>query len=110
MTLYHASAGMAFPTRARLTTTLQSLDVSSAGQGAVTVPKIRMANLTSSAVAVDLEVHGASSSWSLLKGGQVPGNGAIELDDVLLGSGETLKAKAAANDAIDIHVISGVNR
>lgn len=107
MSFYQANAGAAFSARTRLTTTLQTMDVSSANSG-TNIPKIRLANLTGSPVAVDVEVHDASSSWALLKAGPVPANGSLEIYDTLLAPGETLKAKAASNNAIDIHVIAGV--
>lgn len=109
MSLFEASAGSVFAARARLTTTFQALDVASKGI-AVTIPMIRLVNLTGSPVAVDIEIDDSTDSWALLKAGVVPANGALEVCDSLLGFNETLKAKAGSNDAIDIHVIAGVNR
>ena len=110
MTMYQASAGAIFSARARLTTTFQTLDVASDGGGAVTIPKIRLVNVTGAPVAVDVEITRAAASWALLKGAIVPANGAVEISDTLLSANETLKAKAGSDDAIDIHVIAGVNR
>ena len=61
-------------------------------------------------MALDIEIHAATASWSILKGAPVPANGTLEIVDECLGQGETLKAKVASNDAIDLHIMAGIIR
>lgn len=108
MSMYQASAGPIYVERFHLTNSLQAIDVSGGKQA--TLPKMRLVNLTASPVAVDIEIHTATASWSILKGAPVPANGTVEILDEFLGMGEILKAKAASNNAIDLHIMAGIIR
>jgi hypothetical protein len=106
MTLWTQSLGNVDRTRTLLTTS--NTEILSAANGTIAIAKIRLVNVTSSAVTVDLDVYDGTTHKPLLTGKSISANDAIEIYDESMAKGESLYAKAGANTSVWIHVLSSL--
>lgn len=106
MTLFAVGVASQFaPARQLLTTALADV-VSTVAKGTSIIGKIRLVNITSGAVTVDLEVYDGTTQQPLATGKSVPANDAIEIYDEIVPQNSRLRAKAGSNSAIWIHVLA----
>lgn len=106
MSLWSQSLGNVDRTRTLLTTS--NAEILSAASGSLAVAKIRLVNVTSGAVTVDVSVYDGTTHKYLTKGQSLGANAAVEIYDESLAKGESLYALASANDSIWMHVLSSL--
>ncbi len=73
---------------------------------------IRCANISSSAVTVDVYIRNSSTDYYLAKGASIPPGGSLELiqggSKVVLASGDVLYGIASSGSAVDV-IVSGID-
>lgn len=106
MTLWQQSIGNVDRTRTLLTNS--NAEILSAANGTVSIAKIRLVNITSGAITVDVDVYDGTTHKYLLKGYSIAANSYHEFYDDSLAKGESLYAVASANTSIWMHVLSSL--
>ena len=103
--MWKADLEAAEPVRVSLTTATTTPIVPANNNRKQPIAKIHVANISSAAATIDLEIYDGATSFYLEKGRSIAANASYELRDDILQVGQSLRAKAGTAGAFDVHVL-----
>jgi hypothetical protein len=112
MTLFQAPLGIADCTHTILTANTATVVLAADGQNSQVVAKVRICNVHSAAVVVDLEVYNGTTSYFLISGYSLAeATLPLEINDIFLAKDESLRVTSDnAGGLLHVEVLSALPR
>jgi hypothetical protein len=112
MTLFQAPLGIADCTHTILTANTATVVLAADANNSQVVAKVRICNVHSSAVVVDLDVYDGTNTYSLVKGYSLANATLpLEINDIFLAKAESLRVTSNnASGLLHVEVLSALPR